>query len=58
MSHDGRYERADFHRAENAVQLVESLARQIEDRELLSRLLSRMTEAAEEISYRATRGRE
>jgi len=58
VSHgDTRYERVDFLRAENAVQLVEALARQIEDPELLGSLLSRLTEAAEEVSYRASRGR-
>jgi hypothetical protein len=55
---DQRYETGDYHRAENALQLVEALGRQIEDPDLLSRLLLRLSEATEEIAYRASRGRQ
>lgn len=53
---ESRYERADFLRADNALQLVEALARQIDDPELLSTLLSRITSVAEAVAYRSTRG--
>jgi hypothetical protein len=53
---ESRYERADFLRADNALQLVETLARQIDDPELLSTLLSRITSIAEAVAYRSTRG--
>jgi len=53
---ESRYERADSLRADNALQLVEALARQIDDPELLSTLLSRITSVAEAVAYRSTRG--
>jgi hypothetical protein len=53
---ESRYERADFLRADNALQLVEALARQIDDPELLVLLLSRITLVAEAVAYRSTRG--
>ena len=53
---ESRYERADFLRADNALQLVEVLARQIDDPELLSTLLLRITSVAEAVAYRSTRG--
>lgn len=57
MSHtESRYERADFLRADNALQLVETMARQIDDPELLATLLLKITSVAEVVAYRVRRG--
>lgn len=53
---ESRYERADFLRVDNALQLVESLARQIDDPELLATLLLKITSVAEVVAYRVRRG--
>lgn len=55
---EGRFDRADFGRAENALQLVEQIARQIEDKELLAKLEHRVRELAELLQYGAAKGRE
>ena len=55
---DGRFDRADFGRAENALHLVEHLAKQITDKELLDRLHKQLVELAELVRYGASKGRE
>jgi hypothetical protein len=55
---DGRFDRADFGRAENAIQLIEHLAKQIGDRDLLDRLHNQLVELAELVRYGASKGRE
>lgn len=55
---EGRFDRADFGRAENALQLVEHLAKQIEDKDLLDRLHHMVTELAELLRYGSRKGRE
>jgi len=52
----GRFDKADFGRAENALQLVEHLAKGMDDAELLNRLHSRVVELAELLQYGATKG--
>jgi hypothetical protein len=48
----GRFDRADFGRAENALQLVEVVVKDVEDVELLRRLETQMKALMELISYR------
>ncbi len=58
MVNDGRFDRADFGRAENALHLVEHLAKQIDDKDLLRRLHNQLVELAELVRYGASKGRE
>lgn len=55
---DGRFDKADFGRAENALHLVEHLAKQITDKELLDRLHKQLVELAELVRYGSSKGRE
>lgn len=55
---DGRFDKADFGRAENALHLVEHLAKQMTDKELLGRLHNQLVELAELVRYGSSKGRE
>ena len=50
----GRFDKLDFGRAENALQLVEVIVKDIDDPEILRRLQQQLKSVMELVSYRMT----